>query len=139
MLSETLGAAKLVQAVGKEAPEHVRLHRETARGLDFGLRASEYQARVQPLVRITTSVVTALVLLLAAVFTTRGLLTIGQLTLVLAYTRGTFAALRQLARVPVQTQKAQGASERLNEILSRAPAVTDPAHPRPLPSGALAL
>jgi ATP-binding cassette subfamily B protein/subfamily B ATP-binding cassette protein MsbA len=139
MLSETLGAAKLVQAFGQEGHENVRLHRETARGLDFGLRASEYQARVQPLVSITTSVVTALVLLLAAVFTTRGLLTIGQLTLVLAYTRGTFAALRQLARLPVQTQKAQVASERLNEILSRAPAVTDPPHPRPLPSGALAL
>src|SRR5258708_8629364 len=44
MLSETLGAAKLVQAFGQEGHENVRLHRETARGLDFGLRASEYQA-----------------------------------------------------------------------------------------------
>jgi ATP-binding cassette subfamily B protein/subfamily B ATP-binding cassette protein MsbA len=139
MLSETLGAAKLVQAFGQEGHENVRLHRETARGLDFGLRASEYQARVQPLVSITTSVVTALVLLMAAVFTTHGLLTIGQLTLVLAYTRGTYAALRQLAKLPVQTQKAQVASERINEILSRAPAVIDPPHPRPLPARPLAL
>ena len=139
MLSETLGAAKLVQAFGQEGHENVRLHRETARGLDFGLRASEYQARLQPLVSVTTSVVTALVLLLAAVFTTRGLLTIGQLTLVLAYTRGSLGALRQLARLPVQTQKARIASERLDEIFSRAPAVIDPPHPRPLPSGALTL
>jgi ABC-type multidrug transport system fused ATPase/permease subunit len=84
-------------------------------------------------------VVTALVLLMAAVFTTHGLLTIGQLTLVLAYTRGTYAALRQLAKLPVQTQKAQVASERINEILSRAPAVIDPPHPRPLPARPLAL
>lgn len=134
MLAETLSATKLVQAYGQEAREEGRLRRETEVGLDFGLRAAEFQARVQPLVTLTTALGTAAVLVLGATLTMKQVITIGSLVLVLAYTRGVFNALRQLAKLTTQTQKAAVAAERLDEVLSRAPSIADPPRPRPLPS-----
>ena len=137
MLAETLSAAKLVQGFGQEGREERRLHQETEVGLDYGLRATEYEARVQPLVALTTSVATALVLVLGAVLTVNRVITVGVLTLVLAYTRGTFGSLRQLAKLSTQTQKATVGAERVMELLSRAPAVADPVRPKHLNGGPL--
>jgi ATP-binding cassette subfamily B protein len=134
MLAETLSATKLVQAFGQEAREERRLQHETAVGLDFGLRASEYQARVQPLVTLTTSLATAGVLLLGATLTMKRVITVGSLVLVLAYTRGVFNSLRQLAKLSTQTQKSAVAAERVAEVFSRAPSIVEPLHPRSLPA-----
>ena len=130
MLAETLSATRLVQAFGRETHEAGKLHKETATGLDYGLRASEYQARVQPLVTLTASLATAVVLLLGASLTMTRVITVGTLTLVLAYTRGTFNALRQLAKLSTQTQKVSVAAERVADLLSRAPSIVEP--PRPV-------
>lgn len=139
MISEALGAARLVQAYGGEAEATKRLHRETSAGLAFGLRAGEYQARVQPLVELVTALLTGLVLVMAGVLVMEHVLTVGKLTLALAYTRGTFGAIRQLAKLSTSTQKATVGAERLNEIFGRAPQVVDPPHPRPLAAGPLAV
>jgi ATP-binding cassette subfamily B protein/subfamily B ATP-binding cassette protein MsbA len=133
MLAETLSANKLVQAFGQEAREERRLQRETAAGLDFGLRASEFQARVQPLVTLTTALATAGVLLLGATLTMKRVITVGSLVLVLAYTRGIFNSMRQLAKLSAQTQKVAVAAERVSETFDRAPAISEPAHPKTLP------
>jgi ABC-type multidrug transport system fused ATPase/permease subunit len=139
MLAETLSATRLVQAFGREAHEQDRLHRETEAGLDYGLRAGEYQARVQPLVTLTTSIATAVVLLLGATLTMQRALSVGALTMVIAYTRGTFNALKQLAKVSTQTQKASVAAERVGDLLSHAPAISEPPHPAPVPQAPYAI
>lgn len=139
MLAETLSAAKLVQAYGQEAREERRLRRETDVGLDFGLRTAEFQARVQPLVAFTTALGTALVLLLGATLTMKQVITVGSLVLVLAYTRGVFSALRQLAKLTTQTQKSAVAAERLAEVFSRAPSIADPSRSKSLPAPPLAV
>jgi ATP-binding cassette subfamily B protein/subfamily B ATP-binding cassette protein MsbA len=137
MLAETLSAAKLVQVLGREEHEAERLVGATDEGLVYGLRATEAQARFQPAVTLVTSTVTALTLVLGAVIVLDGKLSIGLLTLALAYTRGTFSALRQLAKLPIQTQRAVVSAERLAEIFSRAPDIRDPAHPMAVPVGSL--
>jgi ATP-binding cassette, subfamily B, bacterial len=134
MLAEALSATKLVQAFGQEAREERRLQDQTAVGLDFGLRASEFQARVQPLVTFTTAVATAGVLLLGATLTMKRVITVGSLVLVLAYSRGVFNALRQLAKLSTQTQKSAVAAERVAEVLRRAPSIAEPLHPKLLPA-----
>ena len=139
MLSETLSVNKLVQAYGQEAREERRLNRETEVGLDYGLRAAEFQARVQPLVTLTTSVATAAVLVLGAALTMKQVITVGSLVLVLAYTRGVFNAIRQLAKLSGQMQKSTVAAERLTEIFSRAQSIADPMHPKSLPVPPLAV
>ena len=137
LMTEALSSAKLVQAYGREGEAVERLRQETTTSLRYGLEAAEYQARVQPLVSLVSSLVTGLMLLLAAVFAMEGAISVGQLTIVLAYTKGTLSALRQLTKLATQTQKAAVGAERLDEILSRAPAVLDPPHPRHLPAGPL--
>lgn len=139
LLAETLAANKLVRAFGQEAREERRLHRETATGLDFGIRAAEYQARVQPLVTLTTSLATAAMLLLAAALTVKRVITIGSLVLVLAYTRGIFGSLRQLAKLSTQTQKAAVAAERIGETFNRLPTIVEATRPRSLPRADLAI
>jgi ATP-binding cassette, subfamily B, bacterial len=137
LMTEALSSAKLVQAYGRESEAVERLRHETSTSLRYGLEAAEYQARVQPLVSLISSLVTGLMLLLAAVFAMNRAITVGQLTIVLAYTKGTLSALRQLTKLATQTQKAVVGAERLDDILTRAPAVQDPPHPRPLPAGPL--
>src|SRR5207245_10991838 len=98
IISETLGAARLVQAYGGEAEANDRLHRESEAGLQATLRAGELQARIQPLVELAASLLTGVVLLSASVLALARVITVGQLTLAIAYTRGTVGALRQLAK-----------------------------------------
>ncbi|MHB8617993.1 MAG: ABC transporter ATP-binding protein, partial [Chloroflexota bacterium] len=139
LLSEVLSVAKLVQAFGREQQENERVRAETATGLDYGLQATEYQARVQPAVTLTTSAVTAAVLLLGGLLALRQSITVGQLILILAYTRGVFAALRQLAKLSARTQRAGVAAERVSDLFARAPAIAEPRQPRRLPGGPLEL
>jgi len=139
IINETLGAARLVQAYGREAEASDRMHRESEAGLQAGLHAGELQARVQPLVELASSLLTGLVLVLAATLAIQRVITIGQLTLAIAYTRGTLGALRQLAKLSTQTQKAAVGAERLDEILDKAPVIHDPARPQRLPDGPLSV
>jgi ATP-binding cassette subfamily B protein/subfamily B ATP-binding cassette protein MsbA len=133
LVAELLSSAKLVQAFGREEYESVHLQEEVAAGLDYGFKAAEYQARVQLLVVVAASAVTAVAFLLGAVRALDGAITIGQLTLVLAYSRGAVGSLRQAAKLPAQAQKAAVAAERLRDLLTRQPAVREPRRPRPLP------
>ncbi|TMD32652.1 MAG: ABC transporter ATP-binding protein [Chloroflexi bacterium] len=139
MLAETLSAAPLVQVLGREEHEAERLVDATEEGLSYGIQASEAQARVQPAVTLVTSAVTALTLLVAALLVIRGSLSIGLLTLALAYTRGTFSSMRQLAKLPIQVQRAAVSAERLAEVFGFAPDVRDPVRPRPIPPGPLSV
>jgi ATP-binding cassette subfamily B protein/subfamily B ATP-binding cassette protein MsbA len=137
MLAETLAAAKLVQVMGHEEQESDRVAGATEEGLAFGLEATEAQARFQPAVALVTSTVLALVLLIAALLVLKGRISVGQLTLAIAYARGMFSAMRQLAKLPIQTQRGAASAERLREMLSRAPEVSDPQFPRAFPTGRL--
>ena len=139
IITETLGAARLVQAYGREAEASDRMHRESEAGLQAALHAGELQARVQPLVELASSLLTGLVLVLAATLAIERVITVGQLTLAIAYTRGTLGALRQLAKLSTTTQKAAIGAERLDEIFDRAPVIHDPVRPRPLPAGPLSV
>jgi ABC-type multidrug transport system fused ATPase/permease subunit len=139
MVVETLGATRLVQAFGREERESRRLHEETEVALNYGLRVAEYQARVQPLTTLATAVATAAVLLLGAILTMQQVITVGALTMVLAYTRTTFNALKQLAKLSTQTQKAAVGAERIREIMASQRTITDPSHPRTLSAGPIAI
>lgn len=133
LVAELLSSAKLVQAFGREEYESVHLQEEEAAGLDYGIKAAEYQARVQLLVVVAISGVSAVAFLLGAVRALDGAITVGQLTLVLAYSRGALGSLRQAAKLPAQAQKAAVAAERLADLLTRQSAVREPRRPRPLP------
>ena len=139
MLAEALSAASLVKVLGREKLEADRLVDATEEGLVYGLQATEAQARVEPAVTLVTSAITALTLLLAALLVLRGSLSIGLLTLALAYARGTFSSMRQLAKLPIQAQRAIVSAERLNEVFALAPDVRDPVRPKPMPKGPLSV
>jgi ATP-binding cassette subfamily B protein/subfamily B ATP-binding cassette protein MsbA len=139
ILAEALSAAQLVKVLGREPHEAKRLVDATEEGLGYSLQATEAQARVQPAVTLVTSAVTALTLLVAALLVLRGSLSIGLLTLALAYTRGTFSAMRQLAKLPIQAQRAMVSAERLAEVFALAPDVPDPVRPKPMPKAPLSV
>jgi ATP-binding cassette subfamily B protein/subfamily B ATP-binding cassette protein MsbA len=74
------------------------------------------------------------VLLLGALLAMAGTITIGQLTLVVAYTKGIFAGLKQLAKLSSQSARATAAAERIGELFSTAPTIVDPSRPVPVPA-----
>jgi ABC-type multidrug transport system fused ATPase/permease subunit len=59
--------------------------------------------------------------------------------MVLAYTRTAFSALKQLAKLSTQTQKATVAAERIREIMASQRSISEPSHPRPIPAGPIAI
>src|SRR5260370_27829184 len=117
IINETLGAARLVQAYGREAEASHRMHRESEAGLQAALDAGELQARGQPLLALASALLTGLGLGLCATLCISRAITVGQLTLAIAYTRGTLGAWRQLAKLSTQTQQAAVRAQRLNDIL----------------------
>jgi ATP-binding cassette subfamily B protein/subfamily B ATP-binding cassette protein MsbA len=137
MVVETLSAAKLVHVLGREEHEAGRLTDATEEGLVYNLQAGEAQARLLPAVTLMTSGVTALTLLVSALLVVEGSLSLGLMTLALAYTRGSLSSMRQLAKLPVQTQRAVVSAERLAETFAQGIDVRDPAVPQPMPQGPL--
>lgn len=132
-VSETLGTAILVKAFGREREVGQRIQAETEEGLLLSLAAAEAQARFQPAVALVTALCVAAVLLVGAVLAMDGTITVGQLTLVVAYTKGIFGALKQLAKLSSQSARAGAAAERISELFSTAPTIIDPVRPVAMP------
>jgi ATP-binding cassette subfamily B protein/subfamily B ATP-binding cassette protein MsbA len=137
ILAESLSAAKLVQVLGRESHEKRRLVSAASQELAFGLRAASLQARFQPLLGFSTALLTALALLIASLLVLQRRLTVGELTLVLVYTRAALASVRQVAKLPLQAQKAATAAERIGATFARVPTVREPSVPQRLSAGPL--
>lgn len=130
---EVLTSLTVVQVFGAEGREAERFGEASGAALESSRRAVVLQSKFTPLVGFTLAGATAAVVYLGARSVVSGELTPGDLIVFMTYLRGIYSPVRQLAKLAGVLAKGHAASERVSEILDTDEAVTEAAHPRPLP------
>jgi ATP-binding cassette subfamily B protein len=129
VVQESLSAIHLVQAYTREDHEFERFRREASESLDSNIEAAMMQARFAPVVDFLTGIATVIVLYVGALQIKNGSLTIGLLTVFLAYLRGFYRPMKQLSKLAFTIAKGAAAAERLTEVMATAPTLPQPAAP----------
>ena len=138
---EVLVSMPVVQAFGAEDHEARRYSKATRRGLEANRRAIVAQSELTPMTTLALTVSTVLVLFYGAQGVIHQQLTPGDLLVFMAYLKGMYSPMRQLAKLAGVVARAQAAAERVAEILLTHEEVPELASPRPLgrPRGVVTL
>ena len=131
---EVLVGLPVVQAFGAEQREADRYGALAMLGLDASKRAVLLQSRFTPIVTTTMTVSTALVLLFGARAVVSGRLTTGDLIVFIAYLRGIYTPVRQIAKVAGMLGRGQASADRVLEILNTHEEVKQIPNPQPFTS-----
>jgi ABC-type multidrug transport system fused ATPase/permease subunit len=139
--TEDIGAITVLKAFTLEEREDLRFNKYVGKNREAGLRAGGLQAQLTPLVAILVAIGTAIIVgvgtYVAAGFTfsfwfltiPAGTLTIGSLTVFLAYLAQFYQPIRNLSKLNNVYNAAAAGAERIQEVLDAAPEVVDSTTP----------
>jgi ATP-binding cassette subfamily B protein len=122
---ETIGAIKVVQALGLEAVFADSFLRRNQEGRRADVKAARLTAALGRTVGCLTAASTALVLWYGARLVLRGELTPGDLLVFMAYLKSAFRPVQDFAKHTGRLAKAAVAGERVLDVLERVPEVRD--------------
>lgn len=132
IVQEVLGSMRVVKSFGREEHEHARfLHRSRRRMREL-LRVSFLQGGFDLLIGTTVGIGAAATLYIGVMHVRSGLLTVGDLTLVIAYVAQLFEPLKNVSKKLADLQGAMAGAERAFSILDEVPDVTEKPHARPI-------
>ncbi len=114
---EVLTSITAVQAFGREDEEAERYGRASARSLEASQEAVAVQAAFTPTVTFLMTAASVLVVWFGATAVISGHLTPGELLVFMAYLRGMYSPVRQLAKLGNMITRGGAAAERLAEVL----------------------
>ena len=115
---EVLTSITAVQAFGREDDEAERYGRASAHSLEASQEAVAMQAAFTPTVTFLMTAATVLVVWFGAESVVSGHLTPGDLLVFMAYLRGMYSPVRQLAKLGNVVTRGMAAAERLLETLT---------------------
>jgi len=124
-LHETITSISTVKAFSREKYEEKKFAKETQLSLKAGLKTTRLEGRLNRVVEVITAFGTALVLWVGVRKVLQGAVTPGDLLVFIAYLRGVYRPLRQLANLTTRIAKAAACGERVVEILEIQPAIYD--------------
>jgi ATP-binding cassette subfamily B protein len=125
VVQEALSALRVVKAFGKEDEEHDRFLDHANRKVKGQIEAVTAQAVFGGLTGLTLTVALASVLFIGALHVQQGLLSIGELTLVMAYIGQIFAPLRKMTQGSAALAKSLVKAERVFSVLDHELEVKD--------------
>ena len=125
IVTESLGAVRLVQALGLEEQEVQRLGGANNRSMKEGVKAARIEAKLRWGSDLAVGVVTALVIGVAARRILAGALSLGDLIVFVAYLRTFARPLRRVSRTTEQMTRTTTAGARIIEILDLVPGVQE--------------
>jgi ATP-binding cassette, subfamily B, bacterial len=125
IMSESLGAVRLVQGLGLEEQEVGRLGGANRRSVKEGVKAARIEAKLRWASDLAVGCVTAIVIGVAATRILAGALSPGDLIVFVAYLRTFARPLRRVSRTTEQVTRTTTAGERIIEILDLTPGVRD--------------
>ncbi|WP_447969652.1 ABC transporter ATP-binding protein [Nitrospira sp. M1] len=131
-VQETLSSIRAVQAFGREASESQRFGHHANASLQATLRLTVLQSGSQALVGILLAVGTAAVIGIGAWRVLQGVLTVGDIVLLVSYLTMLYKPLETLAYTAATVQNAAAGASRVRNILHRIPDVRDQAGAIPL-------
>ncbi len=130
---ETITGARAVKGFGAEATVIGEMKRRAGRVYERALRTIWLRAGFAPLLTLAPGLGLAGALWYGGHLVIDHRLAVGQLVAVCAYVNMLVGPLTTLGYVAAQSGRAVASCERVDEILSLAPVITDPPQPLPLP------
>ena len=132
VVQEVLAAVRVVKAFGQEAREQERFIHHASEGLWARIRVAFAEAGFGLLIGVTIAVGTAIVLLIGVRHVQSGVLTLGDLLLVMAYLTQLYGPLQTLSWLAGHLQRSLASAERAFSLLDEAPDVAERQDPRAL-------
>ena len=132
MVQETLGALRVVKAFGQEGREKDRLVRRLSEGMAARIRLALLGGGFGLLIGLVTSLGVAAVLLIGVGHVRAGVLTLGQLLMVLSYLGQLYDPLKTMSRKVAGLQSYLASAERVFDFLDERADVPERPHARPL-------
>src|SRR5213079_203414 len=130
VVQETLGALRVVKAFGQETRETDRFVRRSTEGVTARIRLALMEGRFGVLVGLTSALGTAAVLLIGARHVGEGVLTLGQLWMVLTYLGQLYEPLKTISKKAAGIQSYLASAERAFGLLDEQPEVPERPHAR---------
>src|SRR2546427_6985986 len=130
VVQETLGALRVVKAFGQETRETDRFVRRSTEGVSARIRLALMEGRFGVLVGLTSALGTAAVLLIGARHVGAGVLTLGQLWMVLTYLGQLYEPLKTISKKAAGVQSYLASAERAFGLLDEQPEVPERPHAR---------
>ena len=135
VVEETVAGVRVVKGLGAEGVQADRLRAEARDVYDESIGAVRTRARYLPGLELIPNIGLIAVLGYGGHQVLDGHLSLGSLVAFNVYIGMLIWPLRMLGTIVAQAQRAVAASERVDEVLSTAPEIADPPHPRSLPAG----
>jgi ATP-binding cassette subfamily B protein len=132
IVHEILGAFRVVKAYGREAHESDRFVDHSTRGVRARVRLAAAENAFDLFVRVTTAAGTAAVLFLGVRSVQAGVLTLGELLMVLAYIAQLYSPLQSISRRIASLQRHLVSAQRAFALLDEVPDVIERPNARPL-------
>lgn len=132
VVQEGLGAIRVVKAFAQEHRESERFVNSSLLGVDGRLRLVAAEGGYGVLIAVITAAGTGAVLFIGASHVQAGVLTLGNLLLILGYLTQLYQPLRSMSQRAVRLQSHLASAERAFAVLDEAPDVTERADARPL-------
>jgi len=133
-VQETLSSIRAVQAFGRERAESQRFSDQADASLRAKLRLTVLQAWSQAMVGLLLAGGTAAVIWIAGQRVLQGMLTVGDVVLLVSYLAMLYQPLQTLALTAATVQGAVAGARRVFSILDATPEVRDKAEAFPLPA-----
>src|SRR5947208_3452604 len=130
VVQETFGALRVVKAFGQETRETDRFVRRSTEGVAARIRLALMEGRYGVLVGLTSALGTAAVLLIGARHVGEGVLTLGQLWMVLTYLGQLYEPLKTISKKAAGIQSYLASAERAFGLLDEQPEVPERPHAR---------
>jgi len=125
VIQEVLSAFRVVKAFGREDWEQDRFVAQSQVGVRARIRLSLAEGTFGLLVNMTTAIGTAAVLFIGIRNVQAGVLSLGELLMVLAYLTQLYNPLRTISRQVANLQSSLASAERAFQLLDEIPDVTD--------------
>jgi ATP-binding cassette, subfamily B, bacterial len=132
VVQEVLTSIRVVKAFGQEPREHDRFLRRSSDGMHARIGLAYEEGAYSATVGTTMAVGSAAVLLVGVQHVQSGILTLGELLLVMSYLTQFYAPLKTMARKAGKLQSHLASAERAFALLDQPPEVPEPAEGRPL-------
>ncbi len=129
VVADAIPGIRVVKAFAQEQREIDRFDRANDRVFGANDRLNRVWSLFGPLVTLLTTVGLLIVWAFACYRVSRGALTVGVLTVFLAYMARFYARVESMIRMASSVQRAAASSQRIFDILDRAPSVPEPMCP----------
>ena len=132
VVQEGLESVRVVKAFGRQDLEEARLGEVSQATVAAALKARRVKSMLSPIVTVVVAACTAFVLWRGAALIITGAMTVGALTVFLAYLSKFFKPVQDLAKMTNSIAQAAVAVERIQGILDADNVIAEPVHARPL-------